>query len=351
MVTNYDNFRKASGSIKFKIVLLVTSLCLFLSVAIAFVVYFQISKSLPVMVLQNSEVTANICFDYLEKSYEGYWQQKNGKLYKGEMEINSDSNSILDRFTSKDISGSFASTIFSNDIRIATTIVDKEGKRILGTKASSIVAEKVINKKEVYVSTVDIAGCKYYSTYIPIKDKKDNVLGIFFFGIMDDDVKSIEFSIIKDVLTVLIIAFILAFAIGLIFSLKIVKPINDINKVLSLMSKGQGDLTIRIDFKGSGEIKELSDNINSFMSMLNGMISNIREVSNNSKRFSEELSVGSQESSAAIREMSANVVSIDSTSLKLNNIITKEVKPAVYDISDYLEKVKNQNNNQAASVN
>ena len=73
-------------------------------------------------------------------------------------------------------------TIFHGDTRYATTVVDAEGNRAVGTTMSDAVKAKVIEKGEEYQGTADILGQKHYVDYEPMLDINGNIVGAYFAG-------------------------------------------------------------------------------------------------------------------------------------------------------------------------
>jgi methyl-accepting chemotaxis protein len=77
----------------------------------------------------------------LEYQYDGDWNVTDGKLYKGKRLMNENYEFVdsIKQMTKNE------ATIFLNDTRVATTVVDK-GNRAIGTKAAAEVVEQVIKK-------------------------------------------------------------------------------------------------------------------------------------------------------------------------------------------------------------
>ena len=107
----------------------------------------------------------------IEASYRGEWKVAEGKLYKGNIEMNN--NLILINLIEK-LTGNSCS-IFLGDTRI-TTNIEENGKAILGTKAPTEIVEQVLNKGQDFNGVTNVAGVEYYSSYMPIKDGKGSVL-------------------------------------------------------------------------------------------------------------------------------------------------------------------------------
>ena len=84
--------------------------------------------------------------DTLAHAGEGSYQVVEGKLYKGEFNI-SDATEIADnikKVTDTDI------TIFFGDTRYMTSVIDEQGKRVIGTAAGAQVVSEVISSGKEY---------------------------------------------------------------------------------------------------------------------------------------------------------------------------------------------------------
>jgi diguanylate cyclase (GGDEF)-like protein len=115
----------------------------------------------------------------LEQKYTGAWNIKNGKLYKGNVQLNGNYD-VVDCFTS--ISGN-TTTIFQGDTRISTSVKNNKGERVIGTKADPEVAETVLKQGKNYFGIANVLGEKYITAYKPIKDNEGEIIGMVYTGI------------------------------------------------------------------------------------------------------------------------------------------------------------------------
>ena len=76
-------------------------------------------------------------------------------------------------------------TFFAGDTRISSTIIDNEGNRVIGTKASDSVIEKVLKNKEDLESRINLFGKIYNAIYSPIV-VNDKAIGMYFAGLHID---------------------------------------------------------------------------------------------------------------------------------------------------------------------
>ena len=97
------------------------------------------------------------------------------KIYKGDQLINSN-DSLMNLFSEKlDVDVS----IFYKDVRIISTLVDDDGNSAIGTQASSIVKKEVIDSgQSAFYDNVMVYDKRSYAYYTPLKNDKDEVIGM-----------------------------------------------------------------------------------------------------------------------------------------------------------------------------
>jgi len=75
-------------------------------------------------------------------------------------------------------------TVFVGDTRLATSLTDETGKRLVGTKlANPAIEDKVLARGEPYYGTNRIRGQSYSTVYIPLRDDQNVVVGMTFVGL------------------------------------------------------------------------------------------------------------------------------------------------------------------------
>lgn len=155
-----------------------------MGIVITIACYFLFLKVTENEVRRNLVNQAVNISNMLSNSYEGdYRVEKVGEstyhLYKGYTNLTENSFQI-DRFANN---SGVDFTVFYYDIRVITTIRDKNGKRITLTPANSIITEEVINKGNDFFRTdVDIYGEEYYAYYMPLRNPDSTIIGMIFAG-------------------------------------------------------------------------------------------------------------------------------------------------------------------------
>lgn len=190
--------------------------------------------------------------------YEGaYWaEEQDGAVYmlKGDYQLNGDFTIIdsIKEKTNVDV------TFFYQDTRVITTIRDKDGNRVIGTRANPVVAKEVLEgDREAFYSSTEIEGERYFSYYAPLHAKDGTCIGMIFLGKPAAEVdrlvrKSINPAVFFGLITMLFVCF-----FSTRFSKRLVGAIQRIEVFLE--SASSGNLHVKLDPKVLSRKDELGD--------------------------------------------------------------------------------------------
>lgn len=103
---------------------------------------YHMMENVTAQAYDGLEATTILAENLLGESGEGEYQIKDGELYKGDDTNLSEEEALLDYV--KQQTG-YDLTLFYGDTRYLTTIMDENGERQLGTKASDEIIETVLN--------------------------------------------------------------------------------------------------------------------------------------------------------------------------------------------------------------
>ncbi|TNC08814.1 HAMP domain-containing protein [Methylobacterium terricola] len=81
-----------------------------------------------------------------------------------------------------------SATVFLGDTRVATTVLNPDGSRAVGTRLTpGPVHDAVLGRGETYQGDAVILGIPYLTIYEPIRDARGGVIGIFYAGVKKSD--------------------------------------------------------------------------------------------------------------------------------------------------------------------
>jgi len=79
-----------------------------------------------------------------------------------------------------------SSTIFLNDVRVTTTIMDDKGRRAVGTLVSDEVFRNVYGEGQSWFGPAFVVDKWYISGYAPLRDIDDRPIGMLYAGVLKD---------------------------------------------------------------------------------------------------------------------------------------------------------------------
>lgn len=217
----------------------------------------------------------------LEKMYsEGitgsYIQSPSGDVYKGMTKI-SDNTTMIDSF--KERTG-IDCTVVYHDTRVATTIENESGERIVGTTVSEAVVERVLNNAEDYFDNdIVIEGEHFYGAYVPLLGASGQAEGMMFCGIRSESVRSLVYSETIKIFMVAIVIMVIAIVISVVIGRSMVRALNGSMVVLEKVAKG--DLRVESNVKRvnrKDEIGEIFKHVEKLREELKSIIGNMQNV-------------------------------------------------------------------------
>lgn len=238
-----------------------------------------------------------------------YFENAVGDLWKGSYNVSLSQNFIDDLADKTGMSVTF----FYGDKRLVTSLKDKDGNRLLGSKAGEILVKNVLEDgNDVFTNRVQVEDVMYYGYYIPVHQNNSNeVIGMIFAGMPVSQVSgSIDF--ITQVFVIAIAAILLlTIVLCTLASRGIAVTIQDSMGVVRTMS--DGNLGVEIDGKALNRKDEVG------------------ALSQSTRLLRDNLSV-------MIGSISENTVKLNTSSRKMN-AMAGQANDAMENIKDNLDNV------------
>ena len=158
-------------------------------------------------------------------------------------------------------------TIFQDDIRIATNVLDHDGEPAIGTRVSEVVYNNVVLKGMPWYSRAFVVTDWYLTAYEPIRDVTGRIVGILYVGALEAPFRDMIRSSAVVFLLILggctLIAVILTFLLSGSISNPLTRLVN------ASASLAAGDLSHRVP--NNGRIRELHTLAVSFNEMADNL--------------------------------------------------------------------------------
>jgi len=313
------------------------------------------------------EATTLAVRDIFEVGNSGpYHMDENGMMWKGDTLNISQAEKIIDHIkenTGMDV------TIFWNDTRILTSIVNERGEHQINTQASAEVISRVLKNGETYQNrNVEILGKEYIVCYTPIyQENSDEIIGMVFLGTPQETVSVIINKVRRQFFFIILCMVIFVATVAYILVNRIITALKKNMDILNNISKGIlhidieqnildrqdeiGDLAKNIlHLKDS--LRDIVKNIHAKSRELGGEATHIETISQDVYQVMEEVNHATQEMAASssaqaqdANQASANVATmgslIENNTLQLNELhnISSNMKNASIAVGAQFEQL------------
>lgn len=192
------------------------------------------------------------------------------RLYKGSHDLTND-YTLIDRVnmnTDLDI------TLFYRDTRVLTTILNRDGDRIVGTGAGSTVIEDVFDTGEAkFYTNILVFNTSYFSYYAPLINSDGTVAGMLFVGKPTAEVDaSVRASIYPLVIADLIFMVVVSFFIFL-YTRRFTSALLQIRSFLKEVSVGNMDASLPAEvLRRNDELSEIARSAQNMQRSLHNLV-------------------------------------------------------------------------------
>ncbi|MFH1857154.1 MAG: cache domain-containing protein [Candidatus Omnitrophota bacterium] len=230
-------------------------------------------------------------------------------------------------------------TIFQDDVRIATNVLNKNKERAVGTRVSEIVYKNVIEEGKWWVDRAFVVTDWRLTAYEPIKDIYGNIIGILYVGILEEPFLDMTRSISIVFLLIVIFSAGIAVFFSFILASQVSKPVRHLLSGINKVSRGE----LACHVKAFGSVKELDELAFSFNDMARKLhqsyedikFSN-RELAALNQRYLELVSFVSHELKGILSSAILNAYSVRDGFLGMVNFKQQRALDSVSRNLDYL---------------
>ena len=281
-----------------------------LGIIIVFIAVTSLKTSIINQVENSLRGTASATLAAYDQNSGSYIEAENGDIWKGGYNITR-SDKLLDTIREK---SGMEVTFFYGTQRIMTSIVDKNGNRILGSPAGAKIEEEVLkNGREYFSKSVSVDGEMYYGYYVPVFQSGDSTkpIGMVFAGINKNETITRVFSAVYYMLIVVV----LIALIGMISSGLVSNSISKALKaeIVCVGEVATGNLNIRLNqnhMQRKDEVGDLTRAISKLQSDLRLVIGGISDSTSQLIHASDMLEQTSKQTFANMDDVRQSVETI-----------------------------------------
>lgn len=199
-------------------------------------------------------------------------------------------------------------TIFQGDLRISTNVERKDGTRAIGTRLSKEVNNQVLVKGKPWFDRAFVVNNWYITAYEPIRNIKDEVIGILYVGILEEKFLDMKRQTMLTFLGITFVGIVIAFAISCLLGNSITKPIRLLVSASNKFAKG--DLDHRVEYRNGDEIGELGTAFNYMLDSIKERDERLKEYTKKEIMKSERLAMVGQLAAGVAHEINNPLGSI-----------------------------------------
>lgn len=333
--------------LRYKMILLFMSMIIILSVITGTYSISQMKSKIIASAQSKLHSDLALTRTLINARYPGDWQLIDGNLYKGDYLFNNQFDFVdeIGELTGDTV------TIFQQDTRIATNVIQADGTRAINTQISEEVGNIVLKKGETYVGKANVVGTWNQTVYEPIIDSNRNIIGILYVGVpntlYDKMANDFHTNLILFI-TIGVLCF--SFLVWILCS-KIFSPLTTLETATQKMATG--DLTTKVEIASRDELRALASAFNTLGERFNKVLYNISaascEVNTSSEQVSsssKSLSQGALEQASAIEQLNSRIQDICNQMQQNSNATQKvnaihEINQTSHDISKIVSIIDN----------
>jgi two-component system NtrC family sensor kinase len=198
------------------------------------------------------------------------------------------------KYQGKDIG---TATIFLDDVRISTNVLNEDGSRAIGTRIAEDVYNQVVIRGEPWIGRAYVVNSWYITAYEPIKNRVGKIIGILYVGILEQKYNDIRNRTILTFLGISLVSVAASITFSYMISRSIIIPVNKL--VSASKELARGNLETSVEKISHDELGELADAYNAMAAALKERDEMLKELTRKKLMESERL--------ALIGQLSANV--------------------------------------------
>lgn len=281
-----------------------------LGIIIVFIAVTSLKTSIINQVENSLRGTASATLAAYDQNSGSYIEAENGDIWKGGYNITR-SDKLLDTIREK---SGMEVTFFYGTQRIMTSIVDKNGNRILGSPAGAKIEEEVLkNGREYFSKSVSVDGEMYYGYYVPVFQSGDSTkpIGMVFAGINKNETITRVFSAVYYMLVVVVVIALIGMISSGLVSNSISKALKA--EIVCVGEVATGNLNIRLNenhMQRKDEVGELTRAISKLQSDLRLVIGGISDSTSQLLHASDMLEQTSKQTFANMDDVRQSVETI-----------------------------------------
>lgn len=217
-------------------------------------------------------------------------------------------------------------TIFLDDVRVATNVLDKNGRRAVGTLVSEEVFKKVYEHGQDWLGRAFVVNDYYLSGYTRITDIEGQPIGMLYVGILEAKFGAILRRTALLYFMLIFLMTVVAIYVSTYLVNLYTRPINRLIKATAEIARGNYHL-LEIPPDESAEIKKLEEYFNEMVKAIEERDQRLKDLAEKTILRSEKLASIGRLASGIAHEINNPLTGI----LTYSSLLAEELKGTPYE--------------------
>ena len=152
-------------------------------------------------------------------------------------------------------------TVFQDDVRVSTNVLNADGTRAIGTRVSEEVYHEVVENGNRWLDRAFVVTDWYKTAYEPICDIDGEIIGILYVGTLEEPFNDMLAGVLLAFVLVILLASGLGFVLSVYLAGSIVNPITHLTEATHKMAHGELGQEVQAD-ASILELKYLAESFN-----------------------------------------------------------------------------------------
>jgi two-component system NtrC family sensor kinase len=192
-------------------------------------------------------------------------------------------------------------TIFQDDLRIATNVLNADGSRAIGTRAAENVYNKVVRDGQHWTRRAYVVRDWSITAYEPIRDYGGAIIGMLYVGLLEGKYVEVRRRTVFVFLAVTLIGSLLALTLSHYLSQRISGSVQQL--VSGAEQLARGNLDQRVEIRSGDEFQELAETFNLMAAALKKRDEQLKEQAARKVMESERLAIIGQLAAGVAHEI------------------------------------------------
>jgi two-component system NtrC family sensor kinase len=217
-------------------------------------------------------------------------------------------------------------TIFLEDVRVATNVVDQQGRRAVGTLISEEVYHRVFEQGRDWLGRAFVVNDYYLSGYTRLTDIEGHPVGMLYVGILEDKFNSIIRRTTVSYFALIFLMTVISIYVATYLVNLYTRPINRVISATADIARGNYHL-LEISPEESREIRELEEYFNAMVKAVEERDRRLQELAEKTILRSEKLASIGRLASGIAHEINNPLTGI----LTYSSLLMEELKGTPYE--------------------